>query len=173
VIYDRDLLKALELEAPTTALSAHVWRATIGSQPALRPNVRGARWNPPGTDCLYTSETADCASAELRNLVSVQPITPKGPYFLNEVEVKLDRVVDVRNKSLLARLGVDIDHLPDDESGHVPCQVIGGAAAFLGFEAMLVPSLRCDGASLAVFMSRLRIDLGSLVSLLRSDELKL
>ena len=171
MIYDRDLLTALELEAPTTSFTAHVWRATIASQLPLRPNVRGARWNPAGTDCLYTSETSACASAELRNLIFMQPISPRGPFVLNELDVKLVRVVDLRNKSLLSRLGADIDHLPEDESGHVPCQIIGGAAAFLGFEAMLVPSLRCDGASLTVFMSRLRIDLGSFVVFSKSEEL--
>jgi RES domain len=116
-----------------------------------RPHL-GTRFNT--KSILYASETAACGSAELRNLISIQPVKSRGPYFLNELEVKLVRVVDVRNKSLLSRLGADIDHLPHDESGHVSCQVIGGAAAFLGFEAVLVPSLRCDGASLTLLMSR-------------------
>lgn len=35
--------------------SGEVWRHTFADSPPDKRNVRGARWNPPGVEALYTS----------------------------------------------------------------------------------------------------------------------
>lgn len=168
MIYDRDLLSTLDEVAPSSPWTGIAWRMTFSSQLPLRPNVLGSRWNPPETDCLYTSVTEAGARAEFVHLLAVQPIPPAGPFSIHRIEVDLRRVLDLRNSPLLIRLGVDLPNLPDDRSGHQPCQVLGGAAAFLGFEAILVPSIRSESATLAIFPSKVNFPEGSHFDLIDS-----
>ena len=58
--------------------------------------------------------------------------------------------------AMLSALHVDLRNLPDTVYGYVPCQAVGGAAAFLGRSAILVPSLRrLHSTNLIIFPTNL------------------
>lgn len=56
------LLDALEAREMSD-WHATAWRHVFEGTRPLRPNERGARWNPPGTEALYCSLDADTAIA--------------------------------------------------------------------------------------------------------------
>lgn len=103
-------------------------------------NVRGARWNPPGTTALYTGCTWDAAVAEGDHLVAMQPFRPTARRWVYSFDVKLARVLDLTDMALLADLGVGFPTLSGIDMTH--CQRIGGAVAARGHEGLLVPSAR-------------------------------
>lgn len=159
MLYEEALLNALE-DRGSIAFSGAVFRYTFAGQPPLRPNVRGARWNPPDVAALYMSLEEQTARAEIDYLVASQPIPPSAGLLLARIEVTLERVVDLRDPVILeASFRLDLASLPDDLSGYPPCQEVGGAAAFLGRSGVLVPSMRRSGATnLVIFTTNLRPD---------------
>jgi RES domain-containing protein len=162
MIFEESLLKALE-DRGTVPLSQIVWRVTISGQPPLRPNVRGARWNPADTAALYTSLDDVTARAEWEYLVDMQPVRPRGDLVVSRIDVRLKSVVDLADTEILRRqFGLELASLPEDVSGYLSCQQIGGAAAFLGRSAVLVPSLRHTKAvNLVIFTTNVTTDEGS------------
>lgn len=71
--FDPHLLDALEASTVDT-VHGMVWRQILEPTSVLRPNQRGARWNPSGTEALYCSLDPATAAAEIDHLVSVQPV---------------------------------------------------------------------------------------------------
>jgi RES domain-containing protein len=102
MIFEESLLKALE-DCGTAPFSQIVWRVTIGGQHALRPNVRGARWNPPETAALYTSLDEITARAEWEYLVEMQPVRPRGDLVISRIAVGLKSVIDLADPEILRR----------------------------------------------------------------------
>lgn len=84
--YDPRLLDALE-SLPETNWQGPVWRHMFGDNPPERPNVAGARWNPPGVGAVYTAFERDTAIAEGQHAVDVQPLRPRVKRVLYQVEV--------------------------------------------------------------------------------------
>ncbi len=64
------------------------------------------------------------------------------------MRVRVARLLDLTQPGLLARLGASDDDLVSDE--FTVCQAIGGAAAYLEVDGLLVPSTRSDGANLVI-----------------------
>ncbi len=149
---DRAVLDLLA-ERPAAGWKGTVWRHTFGTNRPDRPNSRGARWNPPGTDALYTSLGRDTALAEAEHQIQLQPVRPKARRTIHRLEVSLAKVLDLTDPDLLASLGVDRAALESLEFG--ACQRVGGAAARLGYEGILVPSARHPGTNLVVFVGNL------------------
>jgi RES domain-containing protein len=142
MVFEESLLNVLE-DRGTTSFSGIVYRGAMSGQPRLRPNVRGARWNPPDVAAVYTSLEEATARAEWEYLRASQPVRPRGDLIVSKVDVNLDAVIDLSDPDVLRQqFGIVLGSLPDDVSGYRPCQEIGGAAAFLGRSAILVPSLR-------------------------------
>ena len=75
--FDPHLLDALEAST-LEAVRGMVWRQILEPTSVLRPNQRGARWNPPGTEALYCSLDPATAAAEIDHLFSVQPYRSQG-----------------------------------------------------------------------------------------------
>lgn len=131
--------------------SGEVWRHTFGSQPPDRTNTRGARWNPPGIEALYTSLERSTAEAEADHVLAVQPIPPRTIRTMHRLSLSLEAVLDLRDANALALLGVQVEDLMGDDFSL--CQQIGGAAAFLDIDGMIVASARAPGANLVILFS--------------------
>lgn len=157
MLHDRDLLEAIDA-ASTDSFKGVVWRVTIGTNPPIRPNTRGARWNPPGTAAIYTSLDKEVAVAEIRNLLATQPVPPFVTLTLHELEVDLDPVADFREAAHLLTVGITQDELTSSDL--TACQAVGGAAAWLGRAGLLVPSARADGANLVVYVNEIDPEAG-------------
>jgi RES domain-containing protein len=142
--YDEALLEQLAT-APAGPWSGIVWRHMFGGQsPELR-NGRGARWNPPGVDAVYTSLERDTALAEAEAAMSAQPLRPHAPRDLHRIRVSLDNVIDLRNVELLEALGVPLPSL-EQESRETSAR-IGGAVSVLGHDGAFVWSIRVTGGN--------------------------
>ena len=156
MIHDPALLDELE-RLVTQPYSGRAWRHMFNGIDPQLPNARGARWNPPGTAAIYLSLDAATAIAEADHSLNTQPVrpTPKSRE-LYEVEIVLQRVLDLREGGALERVGVDADalvRLPPDE-----CQAVGGGAAWLNCDGLLVPSARAPGSNLVAFVDHMDPD---------------
>lgn len=161
--FDPDLLDLLE-SSPSTAFEGSVWRVVFESQPVLRANIRGGRWNPRDSSALYTSLSPDCARAEFEHILTLQPVRPTASASLHTLEVKLGNVLDLTAAARLGLLGIDLDTLDDSLEGQAPFQRIGGGVAFLGFEGLLVPSLRhAGGVNLVIYEANVQFSGEALV----------
>jgi RES domain-containing protein len=133
-----------------------VWRQVFEGTPPTRPNQRGARWNPPDVEALYGSLDAATAAAEIDHLISVQPTPIKKPRVTVKLEVSLSRLVDLSDEDIMEQVGVSLATIRSN--GVEECRLVGSAIAWLGYEAVLVPSARADGLNLVVFVNNLDPD---------------
>lgn len=155
MIYEEAPLNALK-DLGSTPFAATVYRFAFADRPPLRPNFRGARWNPPDVAALYTTLDQETAHAEIEYLTSAQPIRPRPAVVLARIDAHLERVVDLDPPVLSERFGVDLAALTEGIAGYPPCQRIGGAAAFISRSGILVPSLRKASArNLVIFTANL------------------
>lgn len=119
----------------------------------MLPNRRGARWNPPETAGLYTSLDRATVLAEMEHLRNLQtPPVARALFRLHRVRLGVEKMLDLRDLDLLEMLGVSQAELVADESA--ACRRVGGAAAWLGRDAILVPSARGEGENLVVFVDQ-------------------
>lgn len=66
-------------------------------------------------------------------------------------------MLDLKDQSVLKSLGVgDAELVADDQ---LACRRVGGAAAWLGYDGILVPSARVAGVNLVVFVNAQEPDL--------------
>jgi RES domain-containing protein len=144
---DPDLLDRLSrLEAH--AWSGTVWRHTLADNPPDKTNTRGARWNPPGVEALYASLDRSTAVAEGDHLIETQSLPLKAKRTVHRLDVQLKCVLDLSDPRLLVSLGVDEQALAGDDTAR--CQAVGGAAAFLHSDGIIVPSARHPGHNLVI-----------------------
>ena len=144
MVHDPALLDALE-RLDTENWQGRVFRHMLGSASPELANVRGARWNPPGTSALYTSLAEATAKAEGDHLIAMQPVPPRAPRTIYELEIAVANLLDLTDAARLAAIGIaegDLDSIPWE-----PCQRVGGAVAWLGHDGMLIPSVRGSGGS--------------------------
>lgn len=157
MVYDQSLLDSLEsIEAQEWA--GEVWRFVLGEKDPLQPNTRGARWNPPDTAALYTSLEKSTVLAELDHLRSLQTPTPRRELFtLHRIRTRVLKMLDLTDRLVLESLGVgDADLVADDQ---LACRRVGGAAAWLSYDGILVPSARAAGVNLVVLVNAQEPDL--------------
>lgn len=149
MIYPPELLDILQ-ELTSDIWAGEVYRHMFASYPPERANTGGARWNPPSLAAIYCSLERETALAEAEYQLNLQPIRPRARRTLYKVEVRLSRVLDLRTPSLLDQLGVTSDRLGDIDFS--ACQRVGGAAAWLGNDGLLVPSARrARGSNLVIY----------------------
>jgi RES domain-containing protein len=67
---------------------------------------------------------------------------------IHRLEVELKSVLDLTDRELLASLDIDDEALGSDD--HSRCQAVGGAAAFLKSDGIIVPSARSPGHNLVI-----------------------
>lgn len=139
MIYRPELLDVLQ-GALKRSWKATVYRHMFGNYAPTRPNVGGARWNPPGLEAIYASLERGTALAEAEYYIQLQPARPKVARTLYTLEVTVGSVVDLTMPDALAAAGLSVNILLASEFG--PSQHIGAAVRWLGHGALLVPSVR-------------------------------
>ena len=149
MVHDPALLDALE-RLDTESWQGRAFRHMLGSASPELANVRGARWNPPGTPALYTSLAEATAVAEGDHLIAMQPVPPRAPRTIYELEIAVANLLDLTDATRLAAIGItedDFESIPWE-----PCQRVGGAIAWLGHDGLLIPSVRdSEGSNLVIF----------------------
>jgi RES domain-containing protein len=148
LIFRPELLDSLEDIEPRR-FSGVVFRHVLGDTAPLRANTRGARWNPPDVSALYTSLERKTAIAEGDFLISLQPIRPSVTRWIAQIQITLQRVIEI-DEVTLQKLGISREAL--EALDHAPCREIGGAVNWLGFEGLIVPSARSNGQNLVIYI---------------------
>jgi RES domain-containing protein len=150
--FDPHLLDALEA-SQVDEVSGTVWRQILEPTSVMRPNQRGARWNPAGTEALYCSLAPDTAAAEITHLITQQSIPITRQRITWPITVSVSRVVDLRPEPWAAQFGYEYDPTDIDQ-----CRTIGAATAWLDCAGLIAPSQRADGDNLVIFVANLDID---------------
>lgn len=150
--FDFRLLDALEAST-VPRVSGTAWREILLPTAVMRPNQRGARWNPLGAETLYCSLEPATASAEVDYLLSQQSVPVNRQRTIYALRVSLSRAADLRPQPWAQHF-----KYPYDPHRIDACQEIGAAAAWLGLSCLLVPSQRAAGDNLVVFVANLDID---------------
>jgi RES domain-containing protein len=111
--------------------------------------LHGARYNIRGYfGVLYTSISKENAHREMARYFTVPPI---GGFVEATVRLRLSRVIDLTNRSVLRKAGVTAEELAGP--AYVVTQEIGLRAWEYGIEALIVPSAADPSESnLAVFL---------------------
>ena len=128
----------------------------LGTVGSLRA---GGRFNPPGEfGALYTSLDPVTASKEVARGLRQRGIDPSqfpaGSWWIYELEVETEGVLDLTNPEILQRIEVKSEALTRDEL-NTP-RNIAAEARSNGFEALLVPSAAAPGSkNLVVFLDKL------------------
>lgn len=158
---DVRLIDALD-GRPGLALERVVWRVVREGRDPCECSASNGRWDDATFDVLYTSCDREGSVAEMRfHLLKGQPIIPsKVGFFLYELKVRLENVLDLSNRGLLTDLGMDLGTFGmlsyGDHRGEYPQpQQISEVAHFHGHDGLLVPSARADCENLVVFCDRI------------------
>lgn len=148
MIYSPRVLDRLEAVEPAPWEGVAVRHMLAGHSPE-KENTRGARWNPPGTAAIYLSTTRNGALAEAEYHLALQMPRPRARRTMYEVNITLDSVLDLTDGTLLAELGISSADLEDPTMD--ACREVGGAAAWLEHDGILVPSARSSAVNLVVY----------------------
>ena len=149
--FDPTLLDVLERSI--RAWSGSVFRQVVGTTDVLRANIRGARWNRPETEAIYCSIQRRTATAEVNYMVTRQPVPVTMDRITYELDVRLTKVADLRDVTLLEPCGIDAEQLVSDDWRTT--RLIGGAVVWLGCSGLIVPSARVRGENLVIFVNNM------------------
>lgn len=129
-----------------------VWRVVRKGRSPLDGSRGAGRWNPAELSVLYCAEEPDGALSEIHfHLSRGQPVFPsRMEHHLHELKALLARALRFLNLDQLAALGVEAARFRDLLYGRT--QDIGAAAAFLGFDGLIAPSARFNGANVVIFL---------------------
>ena len=86
-------------------------------------------------------------------MIARQPVRIRRTLRTYQLVVRLARVADLRGSDALEQFGYPPPVFVADDWG--PPQEIGGAAAWLGFGGLLVPSPRHSDGNLVIFINRI------------------
>jgi hypothetical protein len=152
-VHDRAILDALEAIDPKPH-SGEVWRVTRKGRDPLRGSSAHGRWSSSGEfEVLYTSLERDGALAEIGYRLSLEPVWPSLiEHEIHRIAVTTDRTLYFANVESLRPLGVDVAKY--ESFDYVATQAIAGAARFLEFDGLLVPSARAPCHNLVIFPDR-------------------
>lgn len=154
-IHDPELLDAIERLGSESLDAVTVWRHMFNDNAPELSNTRGARWNPAGLGAIYTSELRDTAIAEGQHVIDSQPLRPKARRFVYQLRVSAAKALRIGYEDLAA---VGLDRSDLESSDFSSCQRVGAHAAFLGYDALIVPSARADGSNVVIFVNELAAD---------------
>jgi RES domain-containing protein len=154
-IHDPELLDAIESLGAEALDDLIVWRHMFNDHPPELANTRGARWNPPGLAAIYSSEERDTAIAEGQHAIDVQPLRPRARRYVHQLRISAKKVLRI-GRSDLPILGLDTADL--NSADFAACQRVAAHAAFLDYDALIVPSARADGSNVVIFVNELAAD---------------
>jgi len=120
--------------------------------------LAGGRWNPKGLfAALYLATPVRACMAELERAAASQgwtvPEMLAAGRTLHEIEVTDARLVDLRPAGNLDAVGLTPGDISDDD--WEPCQLVGHAAWFLGFDGVIASSASGQGDVVTGFEARL------------------
>lgn len=121
----------------------------LNNYPPTRPNTRGARWNPPDVQAIYTSCDRETALAEAEYRLSLEPVQLRVRRVMYTLKIQLKSVLDITDNDILKKLGINSERLA--EPNFTSFQQIGGATNWLGHDGLLVPSARAKGINLVIY----------------------
>lgn len=147
MIYEPQFLDFLQ-EQESGKWEGKVFRHMFADYPPQRENTGGARWNPSGVAAIYTSLKRATALAEADHKISLQPVRPRVRRTIYQIHVHLDKALRLPQNAL-DHLGATAEVIAAIDLG--PCQMIGGAVAWLEYDGMIVPSARHKGSNLVIF----------------------
>lgn len=115
----------------------------------------GGRWNPPDSFAtLYTAADVPTVDAEFDRQLALARLRPDSvrPRELAAIKVELHRVLDLRDPTVRAALGLSVEDLRSNDPEMT--RAIGEAAQHLGYEAVLSPSAAKEsGVTIAIFLT--------------------
>ena len=129
-----------------------MWRVVRAGRD-VRDGSRGSgRWNTSEMSVLYGAAEQDGAIAEVNFHLNLgQSVFPsRMRHDLFELAVKARQTLKLADTEQLKRLGVDDRHYR--ELLYTRTQEIGAAAAFLGFDGLIVPSARWNCQNIILFL---------------------
>ena len=130
--------------------------------------LRGGRYNPPGEfGALYCSLDATTAVAEVvqgQRARGVDPSTyPEGSWWVYDLDVVLESVLDLTDSKILAELGIEEAALTGGDIART--RRLGREARAAGFLGILAPSAALSGGrNLVIFLDAVSHPLGILRS---------
>ncbi len=149
---DLELLDALDAY-PRVAFEGSVWRIVREGRDPLQGSPAGARWDPGTFDVIYASLQREGALAEIHFHLSRQPVFPsKLVSMLHKISVRTTRTLKLANIEAAEGLGLAKNQF--SELSYERTQAIGDAAAFLGFDGLMVPSARWECLNLVLFTDK-------------------
>jgi RES domain len=142
-----------------------IWRMARAGRNPLQPSAPKGRWDDGSFEVLYTAAERDGACAEMYyHLTRGQPVFPSQIMFrLYELSVSLSSVIAFENIESLATFGIaaanygTMDYAGLKEE-YAPTQKLAEAAAFLGADALLVPSARWPCQNVVLLMDNLHVN---------------
>lgn len=148
-------------DLPQEAFSAVVHRvvkAGIDPLSVTGSQKAGGRYNIAGEGALYASFTPVTASSEVARGLKLRGVDPRSfppeTWWVYEIEVSMETVLDLTNPATLARLGVTEEHLAGEDLA-IP-RAVATHARQMGCQGLIVPSAARTGErNLVVFIDRL------------------
>ena len=151
MFYDRELIETLE-SLGSSVWQGLVYRPMFAHNEPLLENRRGARWKPPGVPAIYTSLERETILAEAEHQIASQPLPPQVRRTIFTMRASLRSVLDLSGPNALAKIRLPLESLADTNWSR--CQLLGGAAEWLGHDGLLVPSARAKGTNLVIYPNR-------------------
>lgn len=149
--HDRALLDALDVVG--IPFNGTVWRIARAGRDPLKGSTLYGRWSGGDGSVLYTACEMDGTLAEVGFRLSLEPIWPSRlQHSLHEIKVECERVLDLGDLSKLEKLEVVISKYQSFD--YSVTSRIAAAAAFLEYDAMMVPNARFNCNNLVVFNER-------------------
>lgn len=155
---------ALPPDLPRFSLSSIVFRVVrdgldpLGTTGSLRA---GGRFNPPNEfGALYASLDSMTAAKEVARGLRQRGIDPKqfpeGSWWVYELQVKLEAVLDLTDADVLQKSGMQEDSLTGSDVNLT--REVAARARERGYDALLVPSAAAAGSkNLVMFLDNLRV----------------
>lgn len=155
---------ALPPDLPRGRLSTVVFRIVregldpLGTTGSLKA---GGRFNPPNEfGALYTSLESTTAAKEVARALRQRGIDPaqfsEGAWWVYELEVKVEAVLDLTDPDVLQSIGIQQDSLTGMDIN--PTKELASQARERGYEALLVPSAAdANSKNLVVFLDKLPV----------------
>jgi RES domain-containing protein len=155
---------ALPSDLPRTPLSTVVFRVVQKGLDPLGPTgslKAGGRFNPPNAfGALYASIEAPTALKEVAKGLRLRGIDPEqfpeDAYWIYELEVRLEAVLDLTDPDALQKSGFQQDSLTGADVNTT--REIATQARERGYAALLVPSAAApDSKNLVIFLDKLDV----------------
>ena len=135
-----------------------MWRVVRTGRDVLDGSRGSGRWNTSEMSVLYGAAERDGAIAEINFHLNIgQSVFPsKIRHDVLELAVKTRQTLVLADMEQLKRLGVDDARYRDLLYNRT--QEIGAAAAFLGFDGLIVPSARWNCRNIILFLDAINLD---------------